>query len=582
MGRGSWMGLALGTCLVLGVLLAVWSESASPALVEPAPNEPSAPAEDAPAPPVEPAPTLPSGNEASLREPVVEALAATPPAALEEPSTAKLFGWLHASDGLPLAKVLVLLLGAGGSRNTRSSEDGNFRFGDLAPGAYRLWAHSSVHLPGDTLELRLAAGEDRGPLSLTLNPGLRAEGKIVDAASGEGVARARIRAQLDQQGPCREARSGSDGTFSLCGLETGDWWLSVQADGYLPAARWWTLPGGTAPPIELQGGAWLEGQVRGPAGALLAGAQLELTTPDGGSPMACRSDGEGAYRSAVVLPGSYLLTVSHAATSFNSREPVELPTLGAHRHDVHVLPGGTLQGYVHDSRGTAAEGAAVHLLAPGSQLRTRTEADGSFAFFELLPAEYTLQAVTADASSERLSAWPGDAQETLRLTLQPGFALRGQVLAVEGGPCEALVCAWPEDGPDLLLRHVLTGPDGRFELIGLPAGTYTLGAEGLGQSVSRTGYTLVGDSQIDLQLVAERSVPGRVAGHPVSTLGTVEVLELPARGFARLAMLDAAGGFLIEGLHPGRYEARLLDEPDAVPWSFSLPGSDSIILQLGD
>lgn len=197
--------------------------------------------------------------------------------------------------GLPAPGADVYLVGTGAwpARRLRTGPDGRFQFGLLQPGFYQVRAERGADLsrPSDLVEVLAKGGPAR--VTLRLEEGGALEGRVVDAVTDKGLSGARLTVAEDalSMDP-RYGTSRPDGVFRVAPLLPGDYYVTVERAGYLPARAllFTVLPGATPPvTLRLHRGAVLAGQVIDDTGRPVAGARLELVGRAKGHRIADRS-----------------------------------------------------------------------------------------------------------------------------------------------------------------------------------------------------------------------------------------------------------------------------------------------------
>lgn len=164
-------------------------------------------------------------------------------------STAK--GRVLRPDGSPAADASIVLLpvefdvGASDAtlvllegtqrKNTRSASDGSFELAGLPDGAFRVRATLSGSAPALSAVFTTGTTPNVELGTLRLSPQCVVGGRVVDT-SGNGVARAVVRAESAAGDPGGVTASDADGAFRFDGLAAGTWTIrAVRAHGQLGA-----------------------------------------------------------------------------------------------------------------------------------------------------------------------------------------------------------------------------------------------------------------------------------------------------------------------------------------------------------
>ncbi|HYO68011.1 MAG TPA: carboxypeptidase-like regulatory domain-containing protein, partial [Archangium sp.] len=273
-----------------------------------------------------------------------------------------------------------------------------------------------------------------------------------------------------------------------------------------------------------------------------------------------RTDARGGFLFERLVPGTYTLVVlakRRARLEVPPRlfaESQELPPFTL--KDPEVYPraadgASTLEVEWVDAAGRPVSQAPVHLSRRGGSADTVTTGMDGRAVFHGLPAGsyfVTPQAREQWIHHERVVVELRSTEtRRLRLQLEEGWSLSGQLVDEKGNPIEGAILSAsrvggyrlsPEDAASRRLqsRYVqgTTGPEGRFTLAPLPEGPCSLRVEsrgyrldvsassGLDESVASRGQGVVSPGGPDVRLVvrARGRVMGRVVredGRPITS-----------------------------------------------------------------
>ncbi len=505
----------------------------------------------------------------------------------------------------------------------RASEQvGSYRFEALGAGSWDLSAIAEGFTRTE-LALRMPRDEGAPEVVLVLQRGGSASGTVVDFA-GTPVAGATVQVAFNLQNVMSAAEEGSgavalgtslaDGSFQLANLPAGQHKLVARADG---------TAGSDAVEVELRSGeetsgivltlrlgGTLTGEVYLEGGAPAAGAQVLLQL--GSDPLAQRfvnADREGRFRVEHLTAGSYnvmhfpgthsrsrsgtepepdaasMLTgmllananvvegeTAHVVLGSPAKDAVELSGrvtcdgLGVGGIVVTILPDGA-------KRGSAASGA-LKFATSDEEGRFRATLDGPGAYLASLQkpgAAGQQQTIT-----QRFVA--PEVREFQREFELPVGAIAGRVREPSGAAAARARVTLSVDGPVQVgtlfgdnYAEVETDAEGRYELVWLAEGTYSVAVGGaplgglLGGSARggrqvregvrvREGERMEG---IDFDLREAGSLRGIVKGADGGPVAEAALFLRDASGrpLERLSMVatDAAGRFAYDGLEAGEY-----------------------------
>lgn len=281
--------------------------------------------------------------------------------------TARLKGVVQDELGRPVAGVIVDaadgVLAFGAVSRSKSGADGTFSIGKLRPGAWRVRAASAQFLP-TTLEVALAAGEQRDDLVLVVRRGQAIAGQVVDDRN-VGVAGCKVGSKrketsgtmaIERFSADEATTTDANGFFTLAGLGEGTATIRAFGAGHTGATAA-DVPIGTGNLVlQVQRLAVVEGVLVTAAGEPIAGSKVTAEVERGGwegidsVPMSDRAAAttaaDGTFRLESVEPGPVTLA---------ARGKGHLP---ARLAGVQAGPGGTVRGV----RLVAEVGAEAHAL----------------------------------------------------------------------------------------------------------------------------------------------------------------------------------------------------------------------------
>lgn len=369
---------------------------------------------------------------------------------------------------------------------------------------------------------------------------------------------------LDDNWPAQAARSAKTdarGAFSFVKEPRAPIrWLSVTAAGYAAAAV--PADDGAAAQIPLAKLAPTKIRVLwagADAGLPAAGVEVLVLAPESRLLAARIVTGADGAVSVPSAPGETVLTMGPGVASMRT----DLPESGG---TLYVRPGGPVAGTVTTPAGAPVAGAEVRL---GFGRVTTTDVTGRFQFQGVSCRGQSI-VVSARGFAPVTRPVAGGESE-IRVVVAPGARVRGRVVDTDGKPRADveithdsaarldILSSVPEEPPD---DFVVTGLDGKFELVDVSAGLRTIRASGAD----------VGDGEtvIDVR-------PG-VAPPDVTVVVRTKRPRLPVR------VLDAAGaplgGVQVAG---GAKSPLTRTGPDGacdVPLDLTPKSADAIVLMV--
>ncbi len=289
----------------------------------------------------------------------------------------------RAADGAPLQQFRARLRrnsgttqqpGAPFAEREFESETGYFEFGGLAEGEYVVEVLAAGLAPAQSAPFAGGPGQSFGEADVSLGPGARILGRVIDSATREPIEGALLRTMDSGRGEspltalglhtqARETtdartRSGSDGSFVLDGLAGGRYRLLI-ADPRYPqrAVDGLLLTEGSDEKLGdlvLHAGAAIFGTVRDSAGRGVPRADVQLvgtasaSTAGVGGSFKARCDENGRYRLENLPAGNFQLSASRPASGVGldsvlgmaaSTVPVTLSSGSESERDLYLRDG---------------------------------------------------------------------------------------------------------------------------------------------------------------------------------------------------------------------------------------------------
>ncbi|AEV88259.1 EmrB/QacA subfamily drug resistance transporter [Actinoplanes sp. SE50] len=195
-------------------------------------------------------------------------------------------------------------------------------------------------------------------------------------------------------GQAARAVTGPDGRYLLTPEVAGAYLLICAADRHQPAAIRLTVTGADARDVRLAAGGRIEGDVVDQHDRPVAAATVTLTDAAGAVVASAITGPDGGYVLAGLYPAEYTLT-GIAPGARPAARTVVLDTGGVSRADLLLAGNGTLTGQVRAAASghPVPEASVMAVDEAGAVVATTwTDADGRYAFADLVPGAYTVTA----------------------------------------------------------------------------------------------------------------------------------------------------------------------------------------------
>lgn len=412
------------------------------------------------------------------------------------PGSGKVSGEVVDAAGRHIFPAFVYLINAQVRLVTRTTETGRFQIAGVPSGEFQLFARADGFTPSARKDLQLEEAEDESGITLLLESGCVVSGVVRDGA-GRGLPDVMVSTQPDaaRLGTV-STQTDAAGLFELEGVPAGRITLQVWAEGT------YTRVGPTLEvlpdrpntvEIVLAGTARLVVQVITSDGSdlpedlhvALRPRSAPRSRSAGAGPLRAQPDATGRCELTRLEAGSYQLQVETASRLYLpvTERSVELREGAGQEVAITLDRGAAINGVVRNTDGSSARNFRVSLTMreSGGRVQRRSassDADGRFVF-DLLPAGIATLEINANGflpvKQDNLAV-PAGADVPVTLTVDRGTQLEGRVTDEDGNPCPNVnVIARPYgDSSFRAVSQAITGPDGRYAMSGLRAGTYVV------------------------------------------------------------------------------------------------------------
>jgi len=523
----------------------------------------------------------------------------------------RLAGKVVGSDAKPLADAIVTAAPTDGnlmtmfreSRNAaqRTDANGKFSFDGLPAGSkYTVRATKEGLASDDDGPLPVDAGTDRGDLELKLESGASLTFRLVTA---EDVPVNDVDVRLASQGGARR-RGGfggtdvdrdkitpqGDGKFLVRALDAGTFDLTLSPPDYADV---------TKEGLKLRGGETLDlgtlrvresksiaGRITDNQGQPVAGAVVFALWLDGATSHVreVRSNAEGRFRLAglsdlpvrnlSVRADGFATATKDGATPGDTAVDFVLQRNGSIVGRVQLSAGGVpaafrVQAHPEAKEGQERAGFRIMIGNRPDEDKVFTDPSGSFRLDGVEPGTVTITVLSdgkAPARKTGLVVASDGVADAGTLTLTDGRTLRGRVIAAKDeAPIAGATISLSQPqgfmmamGRDNAAAAAITGVDGRFEIAGLEAKTYSVDAGQIDYSPNSGRVEIPAEGAVD-ELTIKLSRGGIITGavkdaqkQPVPNAQII--LTNPGRGSGPQTVSSGADGrYTFEKIPPGEY-----------------------------
>ena len=393
-------------------------------------------------------------------------------------------------------------------------------------------------------------------------------GTLQDSEPGMSLGGLTVYASDTTSGATFSTTTLNDGSFAFPTLPSSTYTLGVN--GVLVSTQQtYTLAAGqsmTGVHLNATPGAQIAGQVMDPVSNLpIPGATITATNETTGQGFSVTTDSNGNYMLSGLPAAVYDLVVT--APSYARSEVAGVDVTQSNATEVVSLVG---EGVITGTIASASGGLQESTLTVTAGIVGSTDANQTFTTtstttgFELdgLPAgtyNVTLSLPGYIPQTESgVVVTGGQSTDLGTITLSPASEIDGTVTSSDPAvPATGLVIQAVKGGT--IVGSAVTNASGTFQIMNLPAGTYTLTAP---LAVVANGPTVtVAAGQIVTGELIQVQPGGAISGRVSSSSGTLLpglTVELSGpNGLAETTTTDSSGGYEFESLVSGSYEVYL-------------------------
>jgi protocatechuate 3,4-dioxygenase beta subunit len=479
-----------------------------------------------------------------------------------------------------------------GGRNTVTGPDGRFVLSTAREGDVIIEATKKGYPSAKTNTFRLASGERKGGITLTIPRGIAVTGRVTDnngkplsgvsvvaisadsggSGGGPGVQIRRTILAAIRGGNNEDdlVQTGTDGSFMIR-LKEGMYDVSFKREGFAPASVRSQRVNATTKPMEVKLGPGVEiaGIVRRSGNPV---ADVMVIAMGGDSQSFASTGPDGRFTVPDLQAGSYMVMLNKQDDFIQQMKTVSAPATDV---TIDLPPGGRVTGHVVDKTthqpitsfeagvSTSRSGGGMVINTP-PMMRNFTSDDGSFTLENVPTGTMQIMANAPGYTTGRVPSVvveEGKTTENIEVGLDAGVKLSGRVTGPDGAALAGVFIRPDSGGPMRGMNFggdstTTTDANGEYSIDSLEPGEKTFSFTHSGYlPESRTTQLNSQETRLDVQLSSGIRINGVVvtdAGAPVAD-ANVRATSAANGGFGRSTRTDANGAFLFEGVSPGHY-----------------------------
>ncbi|MEI2325688.1 carboxypeptidase regulatory-like domain-containing protein [Priestia megaterium] len=489
------------------------------------------------------------------------------------PNPGRLLGQVtNESTTVPIPGAIIQIFDENRSFVTSVVTDaqGTFTVSNLSPGQYTT-VINAVGFGSEFREFMITAEEDT-VISANLSPNFGIiQGTVTSLESSQPISSASvvIRA-LSPAGPIVATTvTDQNGFYQLTGIAPGSYTvimsgppifgsetISIMLDSgeiEIVNLTLTNLPGS------------VQGKITDEAGIGLTNVLIQLFDEQGSLVRRVQTDNNGNYFIRGFTPGTYKITASqqgfqNAFTNFNVG-PEGVATVNL----VLLTRPGNINGTIRNAVTNQPIPGAVIQLFPNQSLTpiatTVADQQGNYQFVGLQPGNYRIISSEFNfASASSGSTVISDQTTTTNLFLQPNPASISGIVTTTEGTAINNASIRILDQNETIIGFGVTGPDGRYAISNIPAGTFTIIISAQLFQSQLSSITLnQGESRQDVNFTL-LSNPGSITGTVTNINGNplpgavITVRILGSTGIViGSTVTDQGGHYQVSSLAPGSY-----------------------------
>lgn len=392
---------------------------------------------------------------------------------------------------------------------TFKSEDGSFELTSLRPGRWTFNAMAAGYQPAEVKDIEIHPGEPTQPVVFSLVKGVKVNGRVLDARTGEGIPNASLiyhtasetkSAEWHFYSRMKAERTDGEGNFRLDGLPKEKLSIIASAPSYAEGRQTIMPEENGSIEITLSKGASVSGRVITPNTSIpLSETKVSLLNLGDMTATITPTDEAGAFFFGSMVAGRYQLTAINKRAHSQAQEITLRESEQIKNVNLLLKTGSTIRGKVGGLRSDELPVAEIVVEGLGGfTSETSTLPDGSYVAHGI-PAgriQVTVQTYAERSLTRSIQIDEGTQEVTLDIQFPTDGRLSGRVTRGGQAVTHVAVSVRPRE-PDLVSASARTDENGRYVIEGLNNGDYLIIVEGAG---GRRSQRISGPTLLDIEL----------------------------------------------------------------------------------
>ncbi len=458
-----------------------------------------------------------------------------------------------------------------------TNDDGSFTLENVPPGQTQVVVTAPGYTASRTPGVNVEDGKTVPELEVSLDTGVKLTGRVT-GPDGAPLAGVSVRPDTAAGGnrvmrfDATDTSTITDGNgdYTMDALEPGDKTFTFNRQGYLAESRPVTLSGSSARlDVQLSTGVRLTGTVSLEAGGPVADAIVSASSASdsgGFGGKQARTDASGNFQIEGLAPGHYTLNATKSGLASGILRDFDVAS--GMPAAIKMKSGATITGHVTGLTAQELQNATVLVSSSNGNSSAPVDSGGNYKVDGAPSGTVRVSARTGQmfgasgksSPQKSVQVDPG-ASVQVDIEFKSATVVRGRVTRDGQPAANTSIIFIPKGAQSSTNASAQTDSSGNYEVSGLDDATYNVQIVDFQRAAPfTTSYDVKGSGTFDID-IKSASVRGRVLDATTGSPLADARIEIHATGgeailSSRAVVTDSAGGFVIDNVARGNYEAK--------------------------